>query len=103
MPPFKAAVDAGVASIMPSFNTLDNIPMSGNKKMLTEVLRQQWGYKGITVSDWSAIHEMIAHGFAENGSHAANLSIHAGMDLDMMASDYMKYLADHVKNGTVNV
>lgn len=71
--------------------------------MLTEVLRQQWGYKGITVSDWSAIHEMIAHGFAENGSHAANLSIHAGMDLDMMASDYMKYLADHVKNGTVNV
>lgn len=88
LPPFKAAVDAGVASIMPAFTTNFGIPMSVNKYLLTDVLRNQWNYTGITVSDWDAINECIAHGVAANSSDAAKQSILAGMDIDMMGFNY---------------
>lgn len=88
LPPFKAAIDAGVASFMPAFTTIDGVPMSVNNYLLNEVLREQWGFTGVTVSDWDAIHECIAHGVAANSSDAARQSINAGMDIDMMGFDY---------------
>jgi len=97
LPPFKATVDAGVASVMPAFTPINGIPMSANKQLLTDVLRKQWGFSGITVSDWNAINEMINWGVAGSQLQAAEMSINAGMDIDMMASAYSNQLPDLIK------
>ncbi len=102
LPPFKAAVDAGVASIMPAFTTINGIPMSANKQLLTDVLRKQWGFSGITVSDWNAINEMINWGVAGSQAQAAEMAINAGMDIDMMASAYINQLPDLIKEKKVS-
>lgn len=101
IPPFKAAVDAKVASIMPAFSTINGIPMSGNKKLLTDVLRKQWGFSGITVSDWNAINEMLNWGVASSQAQAAEMAINAGMDIDMMASAYINQLPELIKEKKV--
>lgn len=101
MPPFKAAVDAGVASIMPAFTTVDRIPMSANKVLVNDVLREKWGFQGITVSDWDAIHELINHGVAANSADAAVQGINAGVDIDMMGGDYMNNLVALTKDNKV--
>nr|WP_235015256.1 glycoside hydrolase family 3 N-terminal domain-containing protein [Oceanicoccus sp. KOV_DT_Chl] len=91
--PFKAASDAGVASMMTSFNELNGVPATGNKFVLQEILRQQWQYAGVVVSDWESVTEMIAHGFAEDSSHAAQLALSAGLDIEMTSKAYQQHLA----------
>jgi beta-glucosidase len=81
-PPYKAAFDAGAGSAMSSFNVIDYIPASGNKRLLTEVLRNKWDFKGFVVSDMYAIGEMINHGMG-NDQEVAALALKAGLDMDM--------------------
>ena len=88
LPPYKAAIDAGAGSIMSSFNEIDGIPATSNKWLLTDLLRKEWGFKGFVVTDFNAIGELIAHGVAANYKQAAELSLNAGVDMDM-ASESM--------------
>src|SRR5882672_981205 len=82
-PPYKAAVDAGVGSVMASFNEIDGVPATANKWLLTDVLRQQWGFKGFVVSDYTGINEMIDHGMGDLQTVSA-LALNAGIDMDMV-------------------
>ncbi|MGB8704269.1 MAG: beta-glucosidase BglX, partial [Gillisia sp.] len=101
LPPFKAAADAGVASFMSSFNTIDGIPSTGNKNLMTDILKDDWGWKGFVVSDWGSISEMIAHGFSKDKKQAAEQAIKAGVDSDMEGGAYENYLVELVKEGKV--
>ena len=91
-PPFKAAMDAGALSIMPSFNTVNGIPNSVNGELLTDFLKVQEGFDGVLVSDANAVKECIEHGVAENLADAARQAINAGMDVEMISPAYRKYL-----------
>ncbi len=102
LPPFKSAADAGVETIMASFNEIGGIPSSANKYLLTDVLRNQWKFGGFVVSDWNSIGELINHGVAEDLKHAGELSINAGLDMDMESRAYVEHLADLVKEGKVS-
>jgi beta-glucosidase len=84
-PPFKAAVDAGVGTFMSAFNALNGIPTSANQFTLTKVLRDEWKFDGFVVSDYTAVQEMIAHGYAADGKDAARLSLNAGVDMEMVS------------------
>ncbi|WP_139957569.1 beta-glucosidase BglX [Flavicella sediminum] len=86
--PYKSAKDAGVSSMMSAFNEVNGIPATANKKLLTDVLRDEWGFDGFVVSDFASIGELMNHGFAENKEQCAELSINAGLDMDMEASVY---------------
>lgn len=101
--PFKAAIDAGAASLMPSFNELDGIPATANKKLLRSILREQWQYDGLVISDYGAIGETINHGFATDGKHAAKLSLEAGTELDMMSYLYLTQLPALVQEGKLDM
>ncbi len=103
LPPFKAAVDAGVATLMNSFNDINGIPASANKYILRDVLKGQWNFKGFVVSDWGSIGEMIKHGYVANNKEAAERSIIAGTDMDMESRSYIGHLANLVKQGRVKV
>lgn len=92
LPPYKAAVDAGVSTVMSSFNEIDGIPSSGNEYLLTQILRNDWGFAGFVVSDWASISEMVNHGFAQNEKHAAELALNAGLDMDMQGSVFSNHL-----------
>jgi beta-glucosidase len=83
LPPYKAAIDAGAASVMSAFNSLNGVPSSGNPALLTTILRQEWGFTGTVVSDFQAIQELIDFGFAANGADAARLALTAGVDIEM--------------------
>lgn len=100
--PYKAAVVAGVGSVMTSFNEVDGIPASGNKWLMTEVLRNQWAFKGFVVSDYTAIKEMTAHGMGSNQQVAA-LALNAGTDMDMEGSDYLNTLKKSLDEGLVTL
>ena len=102
MPPFKAAVDAGVRTFMNSFNTLDEIPATGHKHIQRDILKEDWFFDGFIVSDWGSIDQMIPHGFARDGEHAAELAIIAGSDMDMESSLYVSKLVGLVEYGKVN-
>lgn len=91
LPPFKAAVDAGVATFMSSFNTNGGIPASGDKWLQTEVLRNEWGFDGFVVSDWTSVTELMAHSVAETPYDAAFSGLNAGVDMDMMGRLYLDY------------
>ncbi|SEA19105.1 beta-glucosidase [Arachidicoccus rhizosphaerae] len=91
-PPYKAAVDAGAASVMASFNLVDGIPASGNRWLLTDVLRNQWGFKGFVVSDYTGVPEMTAHGIGDYQQVSA-LALRAGLDMDMVGEGFLKTLA----------
>ena len=101
LPPFHAAVDAGALTLMCSFNEIAGLPSSGNQELLTDILRDAWGFKGFVVSDWGSIGEMQAHGFAEDLAHAGALAIHAGVDMDMESHAFADHLARGVQTGTV--
>jgi len=103
LPPFKAATDAGVATFMNSFNTLNGIPATGNSYLQRDILKKQWNYKGFVVSDWASIKEMTPWGFAKNLSEAAEKAIIAGSDMDMESEAYKKELEKLVNNGKVDV
>ena len=103
LPPFKAAVDAGAASLMSAFDSLQNVPASANRFTLTTVLRQEWGFRGVVISDWTAITELINHGIALDGATAARKALLAGVDMDMQANLYATTLADQVRDGRIPV
>lgn len=100
LPPYKAAVDAGVGSVMTSFNTIDGVPASGNKWLLTDLLRNQWGFKGLVVSDYTSINEMVNHGMGDN-KKVAELALNAGMDMDMVGEEFLNYAEQLVNEGKV--
>ena len=102
LPPYKAALDAGALSVMASFNELDGVPATANSFLLKDILRDEWGFKGFVVSDYTGINEMVCHGYAEDEADAGRLAINAGMDMDMMSASYFNYLKDLVKSGKVS-
>ncbi|MDO6491321.1 MULTISPECIES: beta-glucosidase BglX [unclassified Cellulophaga] len=91
LPPYKSGIDAGAASIMTSFNDVDGIPASGNKWLLTDLLRKKWGFKGFVVSDYTSVNEMIAHGLGDLQDVSA-LSLKAGLDMDMVGEGFLTTL-----------
>ncbi|MFN0292358.1 glycoside hydrolase family 3 N-terminal domain-containing protein [Pedobacter helvus] len=103
LPPFKAAADAGVATFMNSFNTLNGVPATGNAYLQRNILKGDWKYKGFVVSDWGSIKEMTPWGFAKNLNEAAEKAIIAGSDMDMESEAYKKELEKLVKGGKVDV
>lgn len=101
LPAYKAALDAGSEMVMSAFNTVDGIPATGNKKLMRDLLREEWGFDGVTISDWNSIKELIMHGVAEDGEQAAIQAINAGIDIDMMTGLYDKNLKKLVESGDV--
>lgn len=83
LPPFRAAVDAGVATVMSAFNTVGDVPATANPKLLQDVLRREWGFNGLVVSDWAAVSELVNHGIAATPAEAAQKALAAGVDVDM--------------------
>ncbi|RFM29372.1 glycoside hydrolase family 3 N-terminal domain-containing protein [Chitinophaga silvisoli] len=103
LPPYKAALDAGVATFMTSFNDLNGIPATGNTYLYRDILKGKWNFSGFVVSDWGAIGEMINHGFVKNGKEAARAAITAGTDIDMESRAYKNNLAQLVTEGKVDI
>ena len=101
LPPFRAAVDAGVETIMSSFNEVGGIPASGNPQILTGVLRDRWGFEGLVVSDWESVRELIPHGFAADRAEAGRLGLVAGVDIDMASGIYGTDLPAEARAGRV--
>lgn len=103
LPPFKAALDAGAATFMNSFNDLNGIPATGNAHLQRDILKGKWNFQGFVVSDWGSIGEMVAHGYSKDLKAAALSAITAGSDMDMESNAYRYHLADLVKEGKVPV
>jgi beta-glucosidase len=101
--PFKAAVDAGVATVMTSFSDLNGIPASGNEFLLSQVLRDEWGFEGFVVSDWDSIRQMHIHGLTENDKESAFEAARAGVDMEMAGDAYINHLEDLVKEGQISL
>lgn len=101
LPPFEAAAKAGAATFMTSFNDNDGVPSTGNKFILRDVLRGEWGFDGLVVTDWNSAREMIAHGFAVDDKDAAALSVNAGVDMEMVSYTFFKHLPEQIKAGKV--
>lgn len=100
LPPYKAAIDAGVASVMSSFNDVDGVPASGNKWLLTDLLRERWGFDGFVVSDYTSVNEMTAHGLGDLQAVSA-LALNAGLDMDMVGEGFLTTLKKSVEEGKV--
>lgn len=103
LPPFKAAVEANVATLMNSFNDINGIPATANKYIQRDLLKNQWNFKGFVVSDWGSIGEMIAHGYAKDGYEAAMRAIIAGSDMDMESRCYRDNLKQLVLDKKVDI
>src|SRR3989442_6571681 len=101
LPPFKAAVDAGVASLMSAFNDIAGVPSSGNAWLTDTVLRREWGFNGFVVSDWTSVAELINHGVAAGPSEAGRRALTAGVDMDMQSSIYVDSLPALVRANRV--
>jgi beta-glucosidase len=101
-PPYKAAVDAGVGSVMASFNEIDGIPATGNKWLMTDVLRKQWGFKGFVVTDFTGIPEMIEHGMG-NLQEVSALSLNAGVEMDMVGEGFLTTLKKSLDEKRVTI
>ncbi len=101
LPPYKAALDAGAGSIMASFNEIDGIPATANKWLLTDLLRNEWGFKGFVVSDYTGVSEMINHGYGDLATVSAK-ALEAGLDMDMVSEGLLTTLAQSVKEGRVS-
>jgi len=102
LPPFQAASDAGVATFMPGFNALNGVPATGNLFTLQKILRGEWNFKGMVVSDYTAIPEMIQHGYAANTADAARKALLAGVDMEMVSTTYFDHLKTLVEKGLVD-
>lgn len=103
LPPFKAALDAGAATFMNSFNDLNGIPATGNAHLQRDILKGKWNFQGFVVSDWGSIGEMVAHGYSKDLKEAAYAAITAGSDMDMESNAYRYNLAELVKEGRVSI
>lgn len=101
LPPYKAALDAGAATFMNSFNDLNGVPATGSAYLQRDILKGKWGFKGFVVSDWGSIGEMVEHGFVKDKYEAALAAISGGNDMDMESRSYTKHLAQLVKDGKV--
>ncbi|UCE07702.1 MAG: beta-glucosidase BglX, partial [bacterium] len=99
LPPFKTAIEAGAGTLMSAFNELNGIPTSANHYTLTQILREEWDFKGFVVSDWNAITELLNHGIAGTPAEAGRKALMAGVDMDMMGFVYINNLANLVKEG----
>ena len=102
-PPFRAAVEAGVASLMTSFSDIDGVPATANSFLLRDVLREEWRYDGLVVSDWDAIQQLCVHGLTETRDEAAFQAASAGVDMDMVAGAYLQHLAGLVASGRIEL
>jgi len=102
LPAYKAALEEGCELVMTSFNTVHGSPATGNRTLMRDVLRTEFGFDGVLISDWGAVIELIAHGVAEDEEQAAYLAIQAGVDIEMMTSCYVKYLPELVRSGKVD-
>ncbi|HMJ45866.1 MAG TPA: beta-glucosidase BglX [Ferruginibacter sp.] len=102
LPPYRAAVEAGVGSVMSSFNEIDGIPATANRWLLTDVLRRQWGFKGFVVSDYTSVNEMIAHGMGDLKAVSA-MALNAGLDMDMVGEGFLTTLQSSLNAGKVLV
>lgn len=103
LPPFKGLVENDVKTVMNSFNILNGIPATGDKFLQRDLLKEEWGFEGVVVSDWGSVGEMVAHGFAKDLNHAASLAANAGSDIDMESTAYITHLAKAVKDGKVKI
>ncbi len=101
LPPFQAAFEAGALSVMSGFNDLNGVPASGNRYLLTQILREEWGFEGFVVSDYTSEQELIAHGFAEDGRDAARIALMAGIDMSMVSGIFLEHIPDLVEKGDV--
>ncbi len=101
-PPYKAAIDAGVGSIMTSFNVLNYIPATANKHLFTEILREQWGFSGFVVTDYTAINEMINHGIGKDLQEVSYKALNAGIDMDMVGEGFLTTLEKSLEEGSIN-
>ncbi len=102
LPPFKAAAEAGVATFMNGFNELNGVPVTGNRFLQRQLLKELWNWSGFVVSDWASIGEMVTHGFTADLKHAAEKAIGAGCDMDMESKAYLRHLQQLVEEGIVD-
>lgn len=102
LPTYKACVDAGVGSVMTSFNEIAGVPSTCNKWLLTDILRNTWNFEGFVVSDYTAVNELMDHGIASDSAMAAQISINAGTDMDMISAAYLNHLTYLIKQGKVS-
>ncbi|MFY8020086.1 MAG: beta-glucosidase BglX, partial [Bacteroidia bacterium] len=103
LPPYKAAIDAGAASVMSSFNEINGVPATANNWLMNDLLRKQWGFKGFVVTDYTAINEMVNHGNVANEYEAGVAAINAGIDMDMQGAVYNTYLKKAIENKEVKI
>ena len=101
--PFRAAVDAGVATLMTSFGDIDGVPATANEHLLRDILRDEWGYDGTVVSDWDSIRQLCTHGLTEDDHGAALEAIRAGVDIEMHGDAYLAHLDSHLADGAIAV
>ncbi|MGK4568946.1 glycoside hydrolase family 3 protein [Flavobacterium sp. 3HN19-14] len=103
LPPFKAAVDAGVKTFMASFNEISGVPSTANRHLMRDILKGEWKWNGMIVSDYTGVNEMIAHGFAKDDKDAAQLALNAGLDMDMVGGTFMSTLKQSYDEGKVSI
>ncbi|WP_202922285.1 glycoside hydrolase family 3 protein, partial [Streptococcus sp. S784/96/1] len=103
LPPFRAAIDAGATTVMAAFNDLNGVPCTVNREMLTDKLREEFGFDGFVVSDANAIRECVAHGIVSDEAEAGAKALYAGLDMDMGTEIYLKTLKDSLASGTISL
>ncbi len=101
--PFKAAIDAGVSTLMTSFSDLDGVPATGNRFLLRQVLREEWGFNGFVVSDWDSVRQLAIHGLTENDADSAQAAASAGVDMEMAGGAYLHHLPRLVEEGLIDL
>ena len=102
LPPFRAAAEAGVATYMTGFNELNGVPVTASRYLLNDILKTRWRFHGFVVSDYTAVNELVPHGFARDEKHAAELAINAGVDMDMQGVSFLSNMAELVEEGSVD-
>lgn len=103
LPPFRATVEAGVGSLMASFNEIGGIPATANRHLMTDILRGEWGFGGVLVSDYTGINELVPHGIAADEKEAGEKALNAGINMDMTGAVYLKYLRRSLDEGRVSL
>lgn len=102
LPPFLAAVDAGAATVMAAFNTVNGVPAHANTHTLSDILKSEWGFDGVVVSDWAGVQELVVHGFAADRADAARLAMTAGTDMEMASTTFVEHGEDLLSRGLVS-